>query len=120
MIYAIIGSRSFNDYKVMTHFLDSLLISGIVSGGACGADTLAERYANEHDINLTVYPADWEKYGKSAGYKRNHTIIENCDNVIAFWDGRSNGTYHSINLAKKLKKGVEIIYYLDYNNEVFL
>ena len=118
--YAIIGSRSFNDYRLLKHILDPIIIYCIVSGGANGADTLAERYAKENNIQTEIYPADWNKYGKSAGYIRNKDIICGCDKVIAFWDGSSKGTYHSIKMARKLNKDVEIIRYMDYNKEVFL
>jgi len=119
MVYAVIGSRAFDFYGLMSYILDQHPISAIVSGGAVGADKLSEKYAKENNIPITIFPADWNKYGKSAGYKRNVDIIESCDIVIAFWDGQSKGTWHSIQLAKKLNKHVEIIRYLDYTRSVF-
>lgn len=92
------------------------VISEIVSGGARGADSLAERYAQENDIQLTVFPAEWDKYGKSAGYRRNHQIIDYADVVLAFWDGQSKGTKHAIELAEKQNKPVFI--YTDWTKNV--
>ena len=102
MILAIVGSRTFQDYVLLCHVVEQVKgnISVIVSGGAEGADTLAERYADEHGIAMKVYPANWALYGKSAGYRRNQTIVHNADAVIAFWDGNSAGTAHTIELAR--------------------
>ena len=65
---------------------------------------MAELYAREKGIKLTIFPADWEKYGKSAGMIRNKDIINNCDVCVAFWDGISKGTKNSISLAQKTKQ----------------
>lgn len=106
---AIVGSRSFNDYEKMCKTLDRLKFHVVVSGGAGGADSLAERYAEEHGLGTIIHKADWDKYGKSAGYIRNKRIVEDCHAMIAFWDGESRGTKHSIDLAKQAGKVVKII-----------
>ena len=51
-------------------------------------------------LTAVIFPAEWKKYGKRAGYIRNHDIIKNSDHVVAFWDGKSRGTLHSIELAR--------------------
>lgn len=108
---AIVGSRSFDDYEYMKDCLDKHTIEEVVSGGCkYGADKLAERYAEEKDLTLTILPADWEMFGKSAGFKRNVDIVRRSDYVIAFWDGKSKGTKHTIEIARKQNKRV-IIYY---------
>lgn len=106
MVYAIIGSRIFTDYQKLTIILDSEkeTITRIVSGGAKGADTLGARYATSHAIALTVFLPDWLQHGNSAGVIRNKQIVDAADVVIAFWDGKSKGTQHSINYAKKSNK----------------
>lgn len=108
MKVAIIGSRTFDNYQYLSFFLDVFRnqypIDLIISGGAKGADSLAEKYAKEHNIKTLIFPADWDKYGKRAGYIRNEDIIKNCDLVIAFWDMTSIGTKHSLDLAKKYNK----------------
>jgi hypothetical protein len=53
--------------------------------------------------------AEWNKFGKSAGYRRNVTIVEHSDIIVAFWDGKSKGTQHTINIAKEKGKGLIII-----------
>lgn len=114
MKLAIIGSRDFNDYdflkKSVSDFLKrhSLTCTHIVSGGAKGADTLAYRFALEHQLEMIVFKPDWKRFGKRAGFMRNTDIIENSDMVLAFWDGTSPGTKDSIDKALKLNKKVII------------
>ena len=108
MKIAVIGSRSFSDFKLLEKVLSTHNITEIISGGARGADSLAEQYAKEHNIKTTVFLPDWNKYGKSAGFRRNSDIIEACDEVIAFWDGVSRGTLDSIMKASKLKKRLHV------------
>jgi predicted Rossmann fold nucleotide-binding protein DprA/Smf involved in DNA uptake len=112
----IVGSRDFDNYKVLrniirTHFI-TWDIDNIVSGGAKGADTLAEQYADEFGINKIILPADWDKYGKRAGFIRNRDIWNNSDVVVAFWDGESKGTKHSFDLAKEFDKDFLVVEYL--------
>jgi predicted Rossmann-fold nucleotide-binding protein len=99
---AVVGSRSFSDYALLSRVLSAVHtpITHIVSGGARGADSLAARYAEEHGIELLVFLPDWST-GKGAGFARNRLIVENADALIAFWDGVSRGTAHSIGLAKE-------------------
>ena len=106
---AIIGSRDFENYALLKTTLESFSPTQIISGGAKGADALAERYAAEHDIELIVYKADWKQFGRGAGVIRNRQIVDHCDQVIAFWDGKSRGTKSSIDYAKKLGKPVLIV-----------
>lgn len=116
MKLAIIGGREFNDYSLLVNVMGQFF-SGenkphhIVSGGAKGADSLGARYAKENNIALTEYRPDWKTYGMRAGFLRNETIISDCDMVLAFWDGVSRGTGHSLSLAKKQKKDTIIIYF---------
>lgn len=76
----VAGSRDFNNYELVKNILDEYMEYPqfknpvIVSGGARGADSLGERYAKENNLQLEIYPADWNRYGKSAGYKRNVEI----------------------------------------------
>lgn len=111
MKLAIIGSRGFNDINLLNETLNPLIfqIELVVSGGAKGADKMGEEWAKRHGIDTLIFQAEWNKYGKSAGFIRNEDIIKNADYVIAFWDQKSKGTLHSINLAKELKKPIRII-----------
>jgi hypothetical protein len=102
---AVIGSRTFQDYSLLKATLDQIPgIQLIVSGGAKGADSLAEQYARENGIETPIFKPDWRKHGKIAGFLRNTTIVENSDMVVAFWDGVSNGTKNSIQTAGRLNK----------------
>ena len=103
MIAAIIGSRSFTDYALLERTLDQYQIDSIVSGGAVGADSLAERYASERNITIRVIKPDWS-IGRHAGMLRNTEIVESSDIVFAFWDGQSKGTLDSIKKAGKMNK----------------
>ena len=103
---AVIGSRSFSDYKFMCSILDHYDIKKIISGGARGADTLGKMYANDNGIDIQEFLPDWEKLGKRAGMIRNRDIIDACNEVIAFWDGESKGTKHAIGYAEEKGKPV--------------
>lgn len=114
----IVGSRTFSDYDMLARKCDHLLNNHknvcVVSGGARGADSLAERYAKERGYELKVFPADWNKFGKSAGYKRNrqmHEFIAQQEHrgCVAFWDGQSRGTAHNFELAKEFNTQLRII-----------
>ena len=109
MKVAVVGSRNFNDIDLIVDTLGQYKIGEIISGGAAGADSLAEDFADAAGIKKTIFKANWEKYGRSAGYIRNIDIISNCDICIAFWDGKSRGTKHSISLCKKHNKKCVII-----------
>ena len=117
MRVAVVGSRGFTDYSHMCTVLNQLLdVDGnhvVVSGGAQGADKLAERYAKEKGYEMVIFAADWSKYGNSAGIRRNADIVRDADIVVAFWDGRSAGTKNSISLAKRSGKKVLIERYSD-------
>lgn len=114
MRLAIVGSRTFNDYNRLEEvlFQSGMLyeIECIISGGAKGADNLAKLFALRNNIQFREYPAQWDKYGLSAGYIRNEEIVEACDEVLAFWDGVSKGTKHTIDIAKNKNKKVTVYY----------
>lgn len=110
MKLAIVGSRGFSNYELLKETLKKYNIDVIVSGGAEGADSLAEKYALDNNIPLIIFLPDWKQKGKKAGFLRNIKIVEACDGLIAFWDGESRGTKHSIDLAKKNYKFLEIVY----------
>lgn len=76
----------------------------IVSGGARGVDTCAKNYAVRNNIILTEFLPEYDKYGKIAPLLRNNEIIEYADMVLAFWDGKSRGTYYVISKCKELNK----------------
>lgn len=115
MKVAIVGSRSFTDYHFLAKCLNALFHEPcfditILSGGAKGADTLGALYANDRKWQLVYYLPDWDKYGKSAGFRRNELMSRAADIVIAFWDGESSGTKHMIQFSRGLGKTTIVIY----------
>lgn len=106
----VAGSRSLNDYMIVKESLDWFIqyenawdITEIVSGTARGIDRLGERYGKENNIPVKRFPANWDKYGKSAGYRRNVEMAKYADALFAFYDGMSKGTQHMLDIAKKEK-----------------
>ena len=110
----VAGGREFQKYytlekEIMEKFdLDDL---EIVSGGARGADHMGEIFARKHGINVKVFPALWDIYGKSAGYRRNEEMANYADEAIVFWDGKSKGSKHMIQIMKNIGKKVTVVYY---------
>lgn len=126
MRLAIVGSTSFNDYTFLKAWIRKLFpqIDVIISGGAPGADTLGEKYADDNSISKEIYYADWsvlkpgcrigvnrygKEYNKDAGFDRNTTIVEKSDVIVAFWNHKSPGTADTIKKAREAKKPVHII-----------
>lgn len=115
----IAGGRDFNDYDLLRDTVTALATTGdlkdfdvsIVSGMACGADALGAQFAHLNSVKLYRYPANWEMYGKRAGFMRNEAMGEFADGLLAFWDGESRGTQHMIKYMQRLNKPVFIIKY---------
>lgn len=110
----VAGSRTFSDYELLSKRLEKLIAADrerveIVCGEAKGADSLGRRYAQEHEIPIRSFPADWKNYGKSAGMVRNQKMANYGNELIAFWDGRSAGTRNMIRLAKEKGMPVTLI-----------
>ncbi len=127
----IAGSRSFNDFQLLADSVINVISEikvedkqsiRIISGGARGADTLGERFAKLAHLELSIFPADWDKLGKRARYVRNEIMVKfACAGdgkgvLVAFWDGESKGTKHTIDLACKFGLDVHVIRFsnLDY------
>lgn len=131
----IAGSRDFTDLRLMQIKMDILLkrfrnedarrLMGttlydgveIVSGTARGADKTGEKYAESRYMEAKLFPADWDKHGRSAGYKRNEQMADYADALVAFWDGRSRGTKHMIDIAKSKGIRVRVVRYDEYYDE---
>lgn len=106
MKVAVIGSRGLQVDNLGKYLPKDT--TEIVSGGAKGVDACAREYALRHGLKLTEYLPEYNKYGRSAPLKRNITIIESTDLVLAFWDGSSRGTKFVIDNCKKLNIPVKI------------
>ena len=83
-------------------------LTEVVSGMARGVDSWGERYAEQHNIPVKQFPADWTALGKYAGFARNTKMGDYADALIAIWNGESKGTLHMINYMKKLNKKVYV------------
>jgi hypothetical protein len=115
----IAGSRSILDKELVFSIIKDQIsklenkynfkINSIISGGAKGIDTFAEDYSKKYNYNFKLYPAYWDTFGKKAGYIRNVEMAKNADILLAIWDGKSKGTKHMIDIAKKENLIVDLI-----------
>lgn len=114
MRVAIVGSRDFGEHtdaaREHVYAIVRALPTGdvVVTGGARGVDTWATDAADARRMSVMIHLADWSK-GRGAGYARNALIVADCDRVIAIWDGKSKGTAHTVSLARKAGKPVEVV-----------
>jgi len=101
----IAGSRTILDFGQVEAILDLIpMPSEVVSGGARGVDTLGERWAKKNNIPVKVFPADWKRYGKKAGFIRNVEMAKYADNAVIIWDGTSKGSKHMKDIMDKIGK----------------
>ncbi len=88
----VCGGRDFNDEEMVASILSRYVFKGdiLIHGGSSGADRLAGDWAKKNDIEVEVYPADWHRYGKSAGPIRNGQMLSvgKPNLVVAFPGGR--------------------------------
>lgn len=105
----IAGSRSITDLRLLEKVIEDsgFLITEVVCGGARGVDDLGRKWAgNGNRLPVKLFPAKWDEFGKSAGYRRNAEMAEYGEALIALWDGISRGTKHMIDIATK--KGLKV------------
>ena len=102
----VAGSRSIEAYELVREVLKQLLVNGdiILSGNAPGVDRLGERYGKEVGIEVKIIPSVWEKHGLKASMIRNEVLLRSADFVICFWDGKSKGAKHMLDISKRAKK----------------
>ena len=111
----VAGSRGFFEYDLMSRELDKLFNESkeftgrnikIISGLADGADSLAIRYADERKLTKILFPANWKRFSRVAGFLRNEDMLSVATHLVVFWDGTSSGTNHMIEIAKA--KGIPV------------
>lgn len=107
----IAGSRGYGNYKELSrevkNYIENVEDVQIITGCARGVDYMAKMFALENNIPCTVYLAEWNKYGKSAGPIRNRQMAEKAQAGLIFWDGKSKGTENM--LAELKKNGVNTV-----------
>lgn len=109
MRIAVIGSRVYEFPELVEDFVSFFRPDDVlVSGGAWGVDSIAQKKAREMDRECRIFYPDWERDGKVAGFKRNKFIVDDSDYVVAFWDGVSKGTLSSMKMAMSAKKPMTI------------
>lgn len=121
----IAGGRDFTDYELLKHEVKKFIIEeiktkkdlNIISGTARGADKLGERFANEYNFTVILFPANWGDFGKRAGRLRNEQMAKFAQNqyCIVFWDGESRGTKHMIEMAESYNLKLRIVKYGNSN-----
>ena len=108
----VAGSRGFSNYKLLKETCNKVLREKKKTHNVIIiSDTFVEMYANEEKLDLEIFPADWKKYGKSAGFRRNEQMAEFADALIAFWDGKSHGTKHMIDIANEKGINTRVVNY---------
>lgn len=97
----IAGSRCTSDYSTLLAAIAECPweITEVISGGAKGVDTLAERWAAEQALPFQQCAANWQRFGVTAGSLRNRQMAAIAQALLAVWDGRSTGTAHMIRVA---------------------
>ncbi len=114
----VCGSRTFTNWELMQCTLNEANqrseVSRVIHGGAAGADRMGGRWGKMMALDVVEVLPEWGKYGLSAGYKRNLVMLDMLDvellgEVVAFWDGTSRGTKHTIQHANERELEVTVI-----------
>lgn len=111
----VCGSRRVSDPEATRRAIAERLAqlprdTTVIHGAALGVDMWADAIAWEMRLKTFICPADWEQHGRSAGILRNNDMLDlEPDIVLAFWDGKSRGTKHTVEEARRRGIPVEVI-----------
>lgn len=106
----VCGSRTITNRTLIFTNIDKFISENpdkkiiIIEGEARGVDSIAKDYALINHLDIMSFPANWSKYGRSAGMIRNEEMVKVCDFCLIFWDGKSHGTKNDIDLCEKYNK----------------
>ena len=103
----IVGSRGIDKFDLSPYISDNVDV--IISGGATGVDSLAEKYADEKNISKYIIRPKYKLYGKAAPLIRNEEMVNMSDAILVVWDGKSRGTEHTIKYARKVNKECKVV-----------
>ena len=103
----IVGSRSIKDFDLSPHIPAD--VDTIISGGADGVDSLAEKYADEHRLSKYIIRPRYDIYGRAAPLKRNEQMVDMSDSVLIVWDGRSKGAQYTLKYSQKVNKPFTLV-----------
>ncbi len=103
----IVGSRSITDFNLSSYIPAD--IDTVISGGAGGIDSLAERYADLHRLSKYIVRPRYDLYGRAAPLKRNQQMVDMADAVLVIWDGCSKGTEYTLKYSKKKNKPITLV-----------
>ena len=103
----IVGSRSITDFDLTPYISDE--VDTVISGGACGVDSLAEQYADLHRLSKYILRPRYDLYGRAAPIKRNEEMVRMADAVLIIWDGCSRGAHYTLEYAKKINKPTTLV-----------
>ena len=106
-VVLICGSRSIKNLQI-SRYIRPKSCAAIVHGAAIGVDTIVDSWAKQNGIETIVYKPNYKIYGKRAPLVRDEEMVDFCDVVIAFWDGKSRGTIYTARYAKKIGRKVII------------
>lgn len=103
----IVGSRSIKDFDLSPYVPAE--VDTVISGGAGGVDSLAEKYADDRRISKYIIRPRYDLYGRAAPIKRNEEMVDMADAVLIVWDGVSKGTASTLKYCKKKNKQVTLV-----------
>ena len=115
----VAGGRDFSDWKMLYQVMDAQRSLArldkekivVLSSTERGAAKLGESWAKKRKLKIKKYLADWDKYGKSAGYRRNAEMVKDADYSIVFWDGKAKYIGRLIDLLEDREVGLTMIMY---------
>ena len=110
-IIMVCGSRGYQNKQAVTDWASHLDPDNILIHGNCpnSPDVWAGDAAAKIGIIIGKFSANWDYFGKRAGYMRNYVLVDIADTVVVFWDGESKGTKNVIDYAVKVNKPLEVI-----------
>ena len=103
----IVGSRGIDEFDLTEYVSNETNV--IITGGACGIDAIAEKFADDHRLSKIVLRPEYRLYKRGAPLKRNELMVDMCDEVLAVWNGSSHGTRYTIEYAKSKNKKLKIV-----------